>query len=104
VTRPARWALSPVDYAAHLLPDGDQPIGVLKARCGYLLPPVVTEPPNPTGRKCPRCEAIFLADLDAPGRFSRQEVDLGQPLGRACLPHRSRRLVGLQLQTWSTPR
>ena len=43
VSRPAQWAFSPLDYAAHLLLcDGDHPVGVLKARCGFcyrlLLP------------------------------------------------------------------
>ncbi len=32
--RPGRWARSTLDYHAHLLlPDGDHPPGVLKARC-----------------------------------------------------------------------
>ena len=35
---PARWARSPLDYHAHLLlPQGEHPSGVLKARCGALL-------------------------------------------------------------------
>lgn len=66
MNRPARWAFSPLDYAAHLLSDGDQPLGVLKARCGHLLPMVATECAQPPGRKCPPCELIFRADLDNP--------------------------------------
>jgi hypothetical protein len=38
VSRPARWALSPLDCAAHLLlSDGDHSPGVPKAGCGHLL-------------------------------------------------------------------
>ena len=68
MSRPARWAFSPLDYAAHLLLcDGDHPVGVLKARCGHLLPlrPAVHE--HPVGRTCPQCELVFLVDSDAPG-------------------------------------
>lgn len=75
VTGPARWALSPLDYHAHVLTDGDQPLGVVKARCGALLPMVVTEHARPTGRKCPPCEVILRADLDAPGRFTSKPQD-----------------------------
>jgi hypothetical protein len=31
---PLRWMLSPLDYRTHVLADGDQPMGVVKARCG----------------------------------------------------------------------
>jgi hypothetical protein len=68
VSRPARWAFSPLDYAAHLLlPDGDHPYGVLKARCGHLLPTVASVYDRPCGRKCLTCEVIFLARCEAPG-------------------------------------
>ncbi|MGH3710386.1 MAG: hypothetical protein ACRDRQ_20280 [Pseudonocardiaceae bacterium] len=59
----ARWALSPLDCQAHLLVSaGDHPWGVLKARCGEVLPP--GGPPqherSPWGahRTCPRCAEI----------------------------------------------
>jgi hypothetical protein len=67
-----RWALSPLDYDAHVLADGDQPLGVLKARCGAVLPMVVPVHDHPPGRTCPPCELILRADLDAPGRFARR--------------------------------
>jgi hypothetical protein len=63
--RPARWALSSLDYATHLLSDGDQPLGVLKARCGHLLPMVAAEHDCPPSQKCQPCALIFRADLDA---------------------------------------
>ncbi|MBV9143538.1 MAG: hypothetical protein JO115_21935 [Pseudonocardiales bacterium] len=35
----ARWACSPLDDQVHLLvPAGNHPWGVLKARCGHVLP------------------------------------------------------------------
>jgi hypothetical protein len=71
VIGPARWALSPLDYDAHVLADGDQPLGVVKARCGALLPMVVPVHDQPPGRICPPCELILRADLEAPGRYAR---------------------------------
>jgi hypothetical protein len=72
VAGPPQWVLSPLDYDAHVLPNGDQPMGVLKARCGALLPMVVPVHDHPPGRIYPPCELILRADLDAPGRFARQ--------------------------------
>lgn len=69
--RPVRWAVSPLDFDAHLLADGDQPLDVVKARCGQLLPMIVDEHEHPPGRVCPYCVLIARADLDAPDRFSR---------------------------------
>ncbi len=43
VSRPARWALSSLDYAARLVtPHGDQPHDVLTARCGHPLATAAT--------------------------------------------------------------
>ncbi|MBV9162362.1 MAG: hypothetical protein JO281_12595 [Pseudonocardiales bacterium] len=52
----ARWALSPLDCQAHLLVR-DPPPGVLKPRCGEVLPTVAVPPqrPTPSGRWCVRC-------------------------------------------------
>ncbi|MGH3429553.1 MAG: hypothetical protein ACRDQZ_18630 [Mycobacteriales bacterium] len=37
--RPVRWARSPLDHHAHLLPDsGEHAQGGLTARCGHRLP------------------------------------------------------------------
>ncbi|MCA1705856.1 MAG: hypothetical protein LC808_22375 [Actinobacteria bacterium] len=67
MSRPARWAFSPLDYAAHLLLcDGDHPPGVLKARCGELLPTVAAKFDHPVGRICPVCELITRAGLPTP--------------------------------------
>jgi hypothetical protein len=68
VSRPARWALSPLDCQVHVLADGDQTRGVLKARCGHQLPVVVAvgDHHRPPGRVCFRCELIVRANLDAP--------------------------------------
>ncbi|HZA18055.1 MAG TPA: hypothetical protein VE645_14435 [Pseudonocardiaceae bacterium] len=67
VSRPAQWAFSPLDYAAHLLLcDRDHPVGVLKARCGHLLPVAAAVLDRPPGRTCPQCALAFLVHSDAP--------------------------------------
>ena len=83
VSRPAQWAFSPLDYAAHLLLcDGDHPVGVLKARCGLLLPVAAAVLDRPPGRTCPQCALAFLVDSDAPGSV--------QPAGAPRLRSRER--------------
>lgn len=73
MTAPARWALSPLDCHAHLLlPQGDHPRGVLKARCSHLLPPMAAVHDHSPARPCPPCELTFHADVDNPPRFTRQ--------------------------------
>ncbi|HWR47195.1 MAG TPA: hypothetical protein VN327_06210 [Pseudonocardiaceae bacterium] len=64
----ASWARSPLDYHAHLLlPEGDHPSGVLKARCGDLMITSVTQHDQPPPRlRCQRCHLIFLADARGP--------------------------------------
>jgi hypothetical protein len=64
VIRTTRWAISPLDCAVHLLgSEGDYPPGVLQARCGHLLPPVVHQLDQPPpGPPCEDCRLIFLAD------------------------------------------
>ena len=66
VSNPARWARSSLDYHAHLLiPQGEHPPGVLKARCGELLTTSVTQHDQPLpGLSWQRCRLIFLADSD----------------------------------------
>jgi hypothetical protein len=65
VNRRARWAPSLLDYAAHLLSEGDQPLGaVLEARCGHLLPIITAQHDHPPGRTCQSCEPIFRAAPD----------------------------------------
>jgi hypothetical protein len=70
VPGPLRWVLSPLDYRTHVLADGDQPMGVVKARCGAALPVVFPVHDQPTGRPCPPCEVILR--VAAPGRFARK--------------------------------
>ncbi|MBV9011654.1 MAG: hypothetical protein JO272_06310 [Pseudonocardiales bacterium] len=57
-----RWTLSPVDGRVHLLVlAGDLPWGVLKARCGAVLPsgsPWHERPPGGAHRTCPTCAEI----------------------------------------------
>jgi hypothetical protein len=63
VTRPARWATSPLDSDIHLL-DRDGPHGEVTARCGQLLPTdtrVYDQPPP--GPPCEDCRVIYLADF-----------------------------------------
>jgi hypothetical protein len=63
VSRPAQWALSPLDLQAHLLlAEGCHPKGVLKARCGHLLPLMVMRFAEVSARKCTPCHLVFLSD------------------------------------------
>ncbi|MBW0009676.1 MAG: hypothetical protein JO063_06090 [Pseudonocardiales bacterium] len=64
VTGPARWARSPLDYHAHwLLPEGEHPEGVRKARCGAVMTTSATLHEQPlSGLRCEHCHLIFLAD------------------------------------------
>jgi hypothetical protein len=67
VRSPARWAQSSLDFQAHLLlPEGDHPPGVLKARCGALM---LSSTPRherpPPGLTCSDCHLIFLVDSNA---------------------------------------
>jgi hypothetical protein len=66
---PLRWALSPLDYRTHVLADGDQAVGVVKARCGAVLPVVFPVRDQPSDRPCPPCEVIL--HVDVAGRFVR---------------------------------
>jgi hypothetical protein len=63
VNRPAHWALSPRDLQAHLLlAEGCHPKGVLKARCGHLLPLRARRFAEVSARKCPECHLMCLSD------------------------------------------
>lgn len=66
-----RWVLSPLDYRTHVLVDGDQPVGVVKARCGAVLPVVFAVRDQPSDRSCLPCEVILRVYSDAPRRFAR---------------------------------
>ncbi len=70
-----RWVLSPLDYHAHVLADGDQAVGVVKARCGAVLPVVFPVRDRPSGRPCPACEVTLRVGVGvgvgAAGRFVR---------------------------------
>jgi hypothetical protein len=68
---PLRWVLSPLDYHAHVLAAGDQVVGVVKARCGAVLPVAFPVRDQPSGRPCPPCEVTLRVAVDAPGRFVR---------------------------------
>ena len=72
VSGPLRWVLSPLDYHAHVLAPGDQAVGVIKARCGAVLPVVFPVRDQPSGRRCPPCEVTLRVAVDAPGRFARK--------------------------------
>lgn len=65
------WVLSPLDYRAHVLVEGDQPRGVVVARCGALLPVVFPVHAQPSGRPCPPCEVILRVAVDVPGTVAR---------------------------------
>ena len=60
---PAHWALSPLDLQAHLLlAEGCHRQGVLKARCGHLLPLRVRRFAEVSARKCTDCHLMSLSD------------------------------------------
>jgi hypothetical protein len=71
VSGPLRWVLSPLDYRAHVLGKGDQPVGVVAVRCGAVLPVVFPVRDQPPGRPCPSCEVILRLDVVALGRVTR---------------------------------
>lgn len=71
VPGPLRWVLSPLDYRTHVLADGDQPVGVVRARCGAVLPVVFPVRNQPSGRPCPPCEVTLRVGMGAAGRFVR---------------------------------
>jgi hypothetical protein len=56
-SRPARWALSPLDCQAHLLVR-DHPPGVLKPRCGEVLPTVAVPAQRPIIRVAGRVRCV----------------------------------------------
>jgi hypothetical protein len=64
VNCPAHWALSPLDLQAHhlLLDEGCHPNGVLKARCGHLLPLRAMRSAEATAHKCTNCHLMSLSD------------------------------------------
>ncbi len=68
---PLRWVLSPLDYRTHVLVDGDQAVGVVKARCGAVLPVVFPVRDGPSGRPCPPCEVTLRVGVGAAGRSVR---------------------------------
>jgi hypothetical protein len=59
VSGPLRWVLSPLDYRTHVLAEGDQPVGVVVARCGAVLPVVFPGREQPSKRPCPPCEVVL---------------------------------------------
>jgi hypothetical protein len=63
VSRPAQWALSPLDFQAHLLlPESRHPKGVLKARCEHLLPLMVMRFAEFSARNCTDCHLLCLSE------------------------------------------
>lgn len=56
-SRTRRWALSPRDMRSHLLADdGRDPIGIVLAKCGHIMPSSVDTGPRPIGTRCEACE------------------------------------------------
>jgi hypothetical protein len=79
VSRPAQWALSPLDLQAHLLlAEGCHPKGVLKARYGYLLPLEVMRFAEVSARKCTHCHLVFLSDATLTLRRQNPDAADGQ--------------------------
>jgi hypothetical protein len=69
-----QWVLSPLDYRTHVLADGDQAVGVVKARCGAVLPVAFPVRDAPSDRPCPPCEVILRVAVDSPGGFGRTKA------------------------------
>lgn len=101
VAGPPRWALSPVDCQAHVLVDGDQPLGVVKAQCGALLPTAVAVHDHPRGRRCPPCVLILRvgdsadlwekppsADMEGHNRADRPSTGRRRAIPATCGLHR----------------
>ncbi|MGH3896699.1 MAG: hypothetical protein ACRDTA_00305 [Pseudonocardiaceae bacterium] len=67
VTRPRWWAVSPLDGAVHLVPEGGaHPPGGLNASCGAVLPvAAIQHDQPPPGPPCESCRVLFLADFTA---------------------------------------
>lgn len=58
-----RWWATSLDGAVHLVHDGD-PVGVITARCGDVLPAAVRQYDQPPlGPPCEPCRMSFLADF-----------------------------------------
>lgn len=56
MNRPARWALSRLDWHAHAVDEvADHPYGVWIARCGHRLLMVTGLHEDPPSRICPTC-------------------------------------------------
>jgi len=78
------WALSPMDCQVHLLaPASDHPWGVLKARCGHLLPSGPRQHErSPWGahRTCPTCAVLARRPTSVPEeRWVRNQDTAGPP-------------------------
>ncbi|MGH3718256.1 MAG: hypothetical protein ACRDRI_05310 [Pseudonocardiaceae bacterium] len=68
MSRPGRWARSPLDYhGICCCPRAHYPSGVLKARCGDLMTNTTPHGQPQPGLCRERCHPIFLADADARG-------------------------------------
>jgi hypothetical protein len=93
-----RWAVSPLDFCVHLLPEG----GGLTARCGHLLPTAVHQLDQPPpGAPCEDCRLILLADFalqSAAGALTdalqNRTPDPGRPPVEPYPPYGSRRPAG----------
>jgi hypothetical protein len=89
VNRPTHWALSPLDLQAHLLlPEGSHPKGVLKARCGHLLPLRAIQFAQVSARKCTECHLMSLSDAILALR--RENPDAADGSGRTRCPRSGR--------------
>lgn len=65
--RTRRWALSPRDMRSHVLVDnGRDPIGIVLAVCGHIMPNSVDTGPQPTGNRCEACEPQTVLEVAAP--------------------------------------
>lgn len=82
MSQPTRWALSPLDCQVHLLAPADHPWGVLKARCGHLLPPGARRhecSPQGAHRTCPTCATIARRPTTIPEQRWVRPQDTPRP-------------------------
>lgn len=84
MSRPQRWALSPVDHSVHLLGLPGTTPEALMARCGHRLPTGTHQHEQPPpGPPCERCRVIFITDFARdPGRPPVEHPPLPAPGGR----------------------
>ena len=102
-SRTRRWAVSPRDMRSHLLADdGRDPIGIVLAICGHIMPNSVDTGPQPTGTRCEACEPRPALDVAAP-QFHTGHDPVGHSAGASAREGRGTPGAGPALQGYPQP-